>query len=305
MDNTVADLKSNPYASLTFSEAEGDFCRLVYILFLDKIHKHVTLTDVPRGKMARSSSCILFFVCCATIVINIVSQHSHCHWSISSLISFWHVLILQHLYLFPVKCSLHEVLIFQSLIMLILKINHFNWYKPVDAQLVLILCRWSFFISQLTTTPFKFDLGRKYLVCICHDCVSQGKWCMTLRIPDVPDSHSQARWWRWAQRTWHLQRKQCSQGIWAWGWHTGPVERPEIYFLCFLRTQSHINIYWGTEWVCEWREVTDKSPPVLLLTEVSQACISTAGSVGSGGGFVLMETKDSLIQSTLSFDSTG
>lgn len=27
MDNTVADLKSNPYASLTFSEAEGEFCR--------------------------------------------------------------------------------------------------------------------------------------------------------------------------------------------------------------------------------------------------------------------------------------
>ncbi|XP_028248887.1 protein CREG2 [Parambassis ranga] len=31
MDNTVTDLKSNPYASLTFSEAEGDFCRqMVY-----------------------------------------------------------------------------------------------------------------------------------------------------------------------------------------------------------------------------------------------------------------------------------
>ncbi|KAM6934309.1 protein CREG2 [Xenentodon cancila] len=31
MDNTVADLKGNPYASLTFSEAEGDFCRqMVY-----------------------------------------------------------------------------------------------------------------------------------------------------------------------------------------------------------------------------------------------------------------------------------
>ncbi|KAM4559092.1 protein CREG2 [Odontesthes bonariensis] len=31
MDYTVADLKSNPYASLTFSEAEGDFCRqMVY-----------------------------------------------------------------------------------------------------------------------------------------------------------------------------------------------------------------------------------------------------------------------------------
>lgn len=27
MDNTVTDLKSNPYASLTFSEAEGEFCR--------------------------------------------------------------------------------------------------------------------------------------------------------------------------------------------------------------------------------------------------------------------------------------
>ncbi|TNN28897.1 Protein CREG2 [Liparis tanakae] len=27
MDNTVSDLKSNPYASLTFSEAEGEFCR--------------------------------------------------------------------------------------------------------------------------------------------------------------------------------------------------------------------------------------------------------------------------------------
>ncbi|KAM3607241.1 uncharacterized protein V6R79_004019 [Siganus canaliculatus] len=31
MDNSVTDLKSNPYASLTFSEAEGDFCRqMVY-----------------------------------------------------------------------------------------------------------------------------------------------------------------------------------------------------------------------------------------------------------------------------------
>ncbi|XP_047457937.1 protein CREG2 [Mugil cephalus] len=31
MDNTVSDLKSNPYASLTFSEAEGEFCRqMVY-----------------------------------------------------------------------------------------------------------------------------------------------------------------------------------------------------------------------------------------------------------------------------------
>ncbi|MEQ2291388.1 hypothetical protein AMECASPLE_012980 [Ameca splendens] len=31
MDNTVTDLKNNPYASLTFSEAEGDFCRqMVY-----------------------------------------------------------------------------------------------------------------------------------------------------------------------------------------------------------------------------------------------------------------------------------
>ncbi|KAF7665721.1 hypothetical protein LDENG_00134730 [Lucifuga dentata] len=27
MDNTVSDLKNNPYASLTFSEAEGDYCR--------------------------------------------------------------------------------------------------------------------------------------------------------------------------------------------------------------------------------------------------------------------------------------
>ncbi|KAG7467498.1 hypothetical protein MATL_G00154180 [Megalops atlanticus] len=27
MDNTVTDLRSNPFASLTFSEAEGDFCR--------------------------------------------------------------------------------------------------------------------------------------------------------------------------------------------------------------------------------------------------------------------------------------
>lgn len=27
MDNTVSDLKKNPYASLTFSEAEGEFCR--------------------------------------------------------------------------------------------------------------------------------------------------------------------------------------------------------------------------------------------------------------------------------------
>lgn len=31
MDNSVSDLKSNPYASLTFSEAEGEFCRqMVY-----------------------------------------------------------------------------------------------------------------------------------------------------------------------------------------------------------------------------------------------------------------------------------
>uniref|UniRef100_A0A3Q3XCP9 CREG-like beta-barrel domain-containing protein n=1 Tax=Mola mola TaxID=94237 RepID=A0A3Q3XCP9_MOLML len=31
MDNTVSDLRSNPYASLTFSEAEGEFCRqMVY-----------------------------------------------------------------------------------------------------------------------------------------------------------------------------------------------------------------------------------------------------------------------------------
>uniref|UniRef100_A0A8C3G8N4 Cellular repressor of E1A-stimulated genes 2 n=1 Tax=Cyclopterus lumpus TaxID=8103 RepID=A0A8C3G8N4_CYCLU len=30
MDNTVSDLKSNPYASLTFSEAEGEFCKMVY-----------------------------------------------------------------------------------------------------------------------------------------------------------------------------------------------------------------------------------------------------------------------------------
>ncbi|XP_062257940.1 protein CREG2 [Platichthys flesus] len=31
MDNTVIDLRSNPYASLTFSEAEGNFCRqMVY-----------------------------------------------------------------------------------------------------------------------------------------------------------------------------------------------------------------------------------------------------------------------------------
>ncbi|XP_076016693.1 protein CREG2 [Genypterus blacodes] len=31
MDNSVSDLRSNPYASLTFSEAEGDFCRqMVY-----------------------------------------------------------------------------------------------------------------------------------------------------------------------------------------------------------------------------------------------------------------------------------
>lgn len=27
MDNSVADLRSFPFASLTFSEAEGDFCR--------------------------------------------------------------------------------------------------------------------------------------------------------------------------------------------------------------------------------------------------------------------------------------
>lgn len=29
MDTTVSDLRSNPHASLTFSEAEGEFCRQV------------------------------------------------------------------------------------------------------------------------------------------------------------------------------------------------------------------------------------------------------------------------------------
>lgn len=29
MDTTVSDLRSNPHASLTFSEAEGEFCRPV------------------------------------------------------------------------------------------------------------------------------------------------------------------------------------------------------------------------------------------------------------------------------------
>ncbi|CAK6959211.1 protein CREG2 [Scomber scombrus] len=33
MDNTVADLRMNPYASLTFSEAEGEFCSNMVLLW--------------------------------------------------------------------------------------------------------------------------------------------------------------------------------------------------------------------------------------------------------------------------------
>ncbi|KAF6717013.1 Protein CREG2 [Oryzias melastigma] len=47
MDNTVADLKSNPYASLTFSEAEGEFCRQMMYDPEDPRCARLTLT----GKM--------------------------------------------------------------------------------------------------------------------------------------------------------------------------------------------------------------------------------------------------------------
>ncbi|XP_071395389.1 protein CREG2 [Centroberyx affinis] len=47
MDNTVADLKNNPYASLTFSEAEGDFCRQMIYDPEDPRCARLTLT----GKM--------------------------------------------------------------------------------------------------------------------------------------------------------------------------------------------------------------------------------------------------------------
>ncbi|XP_056145851.1 protein CREG2-like [Lampris incognitus] len=47
MDNTVSDLKSNPYASLTFSEAEGDFCRQMIYDPEDPRCARLTLT----GKM--------------------------------------------------------------------------------------------------------------------------------------------------------------------------------------------------------------------------------------------------------------
>ncbi|XP_061580127.1 protein CREG2 [Cololabis saira] len=47
MDNTVADLSSNPLASLTFSEAEGDFCRQMVYEAEDPRCARLTLT----GKM--------------------------------------------------------------------------------------------------------------------------------------------------------------------------------------------------------------------------------------------------------------
>ncbi|KAM7380334.1 hypothetical protein PAMP_003637 [Pampus punctatissimus] len=47
MDNSVADLKSNPYASLTFSEAEGEFCRQMLYDPEDPRCARLTLT----GKM--------------------------------------------------------------------------------------------------------------------------------------------------------------------------------------------------------------------------------------------------------------
>nr|XP_019956109.1 PREDICTED: protein CREG2 [Paralichthys olivaceus] len=47
MDNSVSDLKNNPYASLTFSEAEGDFCRQMMYDPEDPRCARLTLT----GKM--------------------------------------------------------------------------------------------------------------------------------------------------------------------------------------------------------------------------------------------------------------
>lgn len=47
MDNTVSDLKKNPYASLTFSEAEGEFCRQMAFDPEDPRCARLTLT----GKM--------------------------------------------------------------------------------------------------------------------------------------------------------------------------------------------------------------------------------------------------------------
>ncbi|XP_072300843.1 protein CREG2 [Eucyclogobius newberryi] len=51
MDNSVSDLKINPYASLTFSEAEGDFCRQMMYDPEDPRCARLTLTgklmDVP------------------------------------------------------------------------------------------------------------------------------------------------------------------------------------------------------------------------------------------------------------------
>ncbi|KAM9710667.1 protein CREG2 [Menidia menidia] len=49
MDYTVADLESNPYASLTFSEAEGDFCRQMVYDPEDPRCARLTLT----GKMVK------------------------------------------------------------------------------------------------------------------------------------------------------------------------------------------------------------------------------------------------------------
>ncbi|XP_061735288.1 protein CREG2 [Nerophis ophidion] len=48
MDNTVEDLKVNPFASITFSEAEGDFCRQMVYDPEDPRCARLTLT----GKMA-------------------------------------------------------------------------------------------------------------------------------------------------------------------------------------------------------------------------------------------------------------
>lgn len=50
----------------------------------------------------------------------------------------------------------------------------------------------------------------------------EGKWCMIQRIQDVHDLHWQARWWRWDQRSLHLQKRQCFQGNSCYTWiHVG------------------------------------------------------------------------------------
>ncbi|XP_069563696.1 protein CREG2 [Brachyistius frenatus] len=57
MDNTVSDLKSNPYASLTFSEAEGEFCRQMVYDPEDPRCARLTLT----GKMVSVATEELMF----------------------------------------------------------------------------------------------------------------------------------------------------------------------------------------------------------------------------------------------------